>query len=179
MRFLDNPPPPPWEVAVAPATDGGGMMPRALGGLALVVALAAYAAEPSPPAPPAQERAMTNPSAYFEIPVTDMDRAVAFYGALLGTDFERETVDGYEMALFPYDETGHGASGALARGDVYVPSLNGPIIYFSVADIDAALARARMLGAEILYDRKEVSPGTFVAEVRDSEGNRLALIERN
>ena len=121
---------------------------------------------------------MTNPSAYFEMPVTDMDRAVAFYSALLETDFERETVDGYGMVLFPYDENGHGASGALAKGDVYVPSLNGPIIYFSVADLDATLARARALGADILYARKEVGPGTFVAEVRDSEGNRLALIER-
>jgi uncharacterized protein len=122
---------------------------------------------------------MTNPSAYFEIPVNDMDRAVAFYSELLGTDFERETVDGYEMALFPYDEHAHGASGALAMGDVYVPSRNGPIIYFSVLDIDAALARAQRLNAPILFEKKEVSAGTFVAEVGDSEGNRIALIERN
>jgi uncharacterized protein len=120
---------------------------------------------------------MANPSHYFEIPVTDMDRAIAFYSAVLGTDFDRQTVDGYEMALFPHDPEAPGASGALAKGDVYNPSQNGPIIYFTVADIDAAIARAQALGAPILFAKKEVAPGVLVAEVRDSEGNRMALIQ--
>jgi hypothetical protein len=119
-----------------------------------------------------------NPVSYFEIPVTDMDRAAAFYADVLQTDLERAVVDGYDMALFPPNAMGPGASGALAKGDVYVPSLHGPIIYFTVSDIDAALSRARIRGAELLFAKKEISEGTFVAEVRDSEGNRMALIQR-
>ena len=119
--------------------------------------------------------AAPNPVPYFEIPVTDLDRAVAFYSAVFGYDFTRETVDGYEMALFPYDPNGHGASGALAKGDVYVPSKTGPILYFRVADIDSVLARAAAQGGKILYPKKSIGDLGFVAEFEDSEGNRIAL----
>lgn len=116
-----------------------------------------------------------NPIAYVEMPVTDMDRAIAFYADVLGFDFERQTIDCYDMALFPAAEGAPGASGALVKGDVYVPGKNGPIVYFRVADIDAVLKRARARGAKILYDKKDVGAFGYVAEVEDSEGNRIAL----
>jgi predicted enzyme related to lactoylglutathione lyase len=109
---------------------------------------------------------------YFEIPVTDMDRALAFYEAVFACEFERVDVDGYDMALFPQAE---GASGALAKGDVYVPAKSGPIIYFSVSDIDAVMARAVSAGGEVLYEKKDVGQNGFVAEFQDTEGNRIAL----
>ncbi|WP_066647360.1 MULTISPECIES: VOC family protein [Sphingomonas] len=116
-----------------------------------------------------------NPIAYVEIPVMDLDRATAFYADLLGLDFERQTIDGYDMAMFPATEGAAGASGALVKGDVYVPGKTGAIVYFRVADIDAVLKRARARGAKILYDKKDVGAFGFVAEIEDSEGNRIAL----
>lgn len=118
---------------------------------------------------------MANPVGYFEIPVTDMDRAVAFYTAVLGVSLERAVVDGYDMALFPAADGAPGATGALARGDVYVPSRNGPILYFSVDDVVAVLARAVAHGGVVLYPRKAVEGVGFVGEFQDSEGNRIAL----
>ncbi|WP_374128082.1 VOC family protein [Sphingomonas sp. 28-62-11] len=117
----------------------------------------------------------SNPIAYVEIPVTDLDRAVAFYTAVFGFALERQTIDGYDMALFPAAEGATGASGALVKGDVYVPGKTGPIVYFGVADIDAVIARAKAHGAKILYDKKDVGAFGFVAEIEDSEGNRIAL----
>lgn len=122
------------------------------------------------------EPASVNPIAYVELPVHDLDRATAFYAALLGLTFERERIDGYEMALFPAQAGAEGISGALVRGDVYVPAKTGAIVYFRVAEIDATLARARTLRAKILYEKKAIGPAGFVAEVEDSEGNRIALI---
>lgn len=145
---------------------------------ALLVAMAVAACAPpqlSTNADPIQDQAMANPVLYFEIPVTDMDRAVAFYQAVFGYDFTRETVDGYDMALFPFAEGGPGATGALAKGDVYVPSLNGPILYFRVDDIDAILAAAAAQGGQVLYPKKDIGDLGFVAEIQDSEGNRIAL----
>lgn len=118
---------------------------------------------------------MANPVYHFEIPVTDMDRAVRFYEAVLGVTLTRRTVDGYEMAFFPRADGAPGASGALAKGDVYVPSKTGALVYFDVADIDPVLARATALGAKVLYPKTDIGEGGFVAEVEDSEGNRLAL----
>jgi hypothetical protein len=123
-------------------------------------------------------RAMGNPVHYFEIPVTDMDRAVRFYESVFGKQLTRTTVDGYEMALFPAAEGAAGASGALAKGDAYVPAKAGPILYFSVADIDPVLSRATMAGATILYPKKAIGDLGHVAEFEDSEGNRIALHAR-
>jgi uncharacterized protein len=118
---------------------------------------------------------MQHPSSYFEIPVTDMDRAIEFYENVLGTSLERKTIDGYEMALFPYSEGAPGATGALAKGDVYRPSKEGAIIYFHVDDIESAVEKATKTGKPILYPVKDLGEAGFVAEVEDSEGNRLAL----
>jgi predicted enzyme related to lactoylglutathione lyase len=118
---------------------------------------------------------MSNPVFHFEIPVTDIDRAVAFYEAVFGYTLTRQLVDGYEMAFFPRPDGQPGASGALAKGDVYRPSHDGAVIYFDVSDIDAVLARASARGSRVLYPKKDIGEAGFVAEIEDSEGNRIAL----
>lgn len=118
------------------------------------------------------------PAVYFEIPATDLDRAIAFYEALLGVTIERATIDGHPMGLFPEVQEGEGISGAIASGESYRPSLDGTRIYFKVADLRATLAKARSLGSEVLYPATQVAPDILVAEFKDPEGNRVALIER-
>jgi uncharacterized protein len=116
-----------------------------------------------------------HPVFYFEIPVTDMDRAVVFYEEIMGLKLDRQIVDGYEMALFPFADGAPGATGALAKGDVYQPSKDGAIIYFQVHDIKSTVEKAQRLGRPILYPIKDVGDAGFVAEIEDTEGNRLAL----
>ena len=117
-----------------------------------------------------------NPVAHVEIPATDLERAMRFYGAVFGVSFaEIVNLHGSRMARFPFEDGREGASVALAEGDVYVPTLNGAVVYFTVDNIDAALARAEAAGSEILFQRSAVGDGVFVAEIRDSEGNRIAL----
>ncbi len=118
---------------------------------------------------------MINPVHYFEIPVTNMSRAIVFYARVFEVSLQRETIDGYDMALFPYADGSAGASGALAQGDVYVPSKTGTIVYFKVTDIDSVLARAVESGGKVLYAKKDIGAAGFVAEIEDSEGNRIAL----
>lgn len=116
---------------------------------------------------------------YLEIPVSNIERAVDFYEFVFGVDLERVVVDGYEMAHFPTLGDGKGADVTLAQGDVYIPSKTGAIIYFHVPDIDAVMIRAAERGAETLYAKKKVAPGTWVAEFEDSEGNRVALSQKS
>jgi uncharacterized protein len=138
--------------------------------LVLGLALVLTGCAPDTPRP-----AMINAVVHFEIPVTDMDRAVRFYEAVFGLKLTRETVDGYDMAMFPRIDGALGASGALAKGDVYVPSQAGPILYFDTTDIDATLARAVAAGGSVLYPKKSIGANGWVAEFADSEGNRIAL----
>lgn len=118
----------------------------------------------------------TNPVVYFEIPVNDLERAEKFYSAVFNFSFDKEVIDHYEMALFPFEEKNSGITGALAKGDVYKPSKNGVIIYFKTENIEVTLNQVIQHGGKILYPKKnDEKYGFAVAEFEDSEGNRIAL----
>lgn len=114
--------------------------------------------------------------AHVEIPVLDIERAMRFYGAVFGVNFaEIVTIHDNKMAYFPFVEGKDGASGALAQGETYVPTKDGAIIYLGVKDIDDVLERAVRRGSEILFPKTPVDDTLFVAEIADSEGNRIAI----
>ncbi|MGH1519302.1 VOC family protein [Chryseobacterium sp. JK1] len=120
----------------------------------------------------------SNPVVYFEIPVNDLKRAEKFYSAVFNFTFEKEIIDQYEMAMFPFEEKKSGITGALAKGDVYKPSKYGIIIYFKTKNIDETLDTVLLNGGKILYPKKiDEKYGFAVAEFEDSEGNRIALHE--
>ena len=116
-----------------------------------------------------------NPVVYFEIPVTDMDRAVIFYSAVFNFSFEKEIIDGNEMALFPFAENSLGISGALAKGEIYKPTKDGALIYFKTDNIDESLLLVTKNNGLILYPKTSNDDLGFVAEFQDTEGNRIAL----
>jgi uncharacterized protein len=49
-----------------------------------------------------------NPVSYFEIPVTNMHRAMHFYKAIFGYELERGVIHGNDMAFFPSTQEGVG-----------------------------------------------------------------------
>ena len=120
----------------------------------------------------------SNIGAYFEIPVTDMNRAINFYQSLLGIALERGSIHGYDMAFFPFENDGAGISGALCKGDVYKPSIDGSFIYLFTNNIDEVLSKAVELGSEILFEKTDAG-NCFVAEIKDTEGNRICFTTRH
>jgi predicted enzyme related to lactoylglutathione lyase len=121
---------------------------------------------------------ISNPVVYFEIPVTDIDRAIKFYKAVFQFDFNKENIDNNEMALFPFVDENSGISGALAKGEIYKPTKDGVVIYFKTENIDETLKLATSNGGQILYPKTDNGIG-LVAEFEDSEGNRIALYQTN
>ena len=120
-----------------------------------------------------------NPVVYFEIPVLDLTRASDFYSKVFETTLTKDNVDGYQMAFFETLGDSFGATGALVVGDVYIPSHQGCFLYFGVESIDETVARALEHGGSVLYPKKSNGDLGFVAEIQDSEGNRIALHEEN
>jgi predicted enzyme related to lactoylglutathione lyase len=57
------------------------------------------------------------------------------------------------------------------------PSLDGPLVYLNAAPwLDAVLSRAAELGARVLLPRLELPRDIgFIAQIVDSEGNRIGL----
>jgi predicted enzyme related to lactoylglutathione lyase len=130
------------------------------------------------PAPTGRSQAMqVNPGSYFEIPVADLDRAIRFYSAVFGCEFSRETIHGNEMAMFPSHPDRPGIPGALSKGEIYVPSKTGSLIYLNVESIDQALERVVAVGGSVLFPRTKAGEYGLVAEFEDSEGNRVALFQ--
>lgn len=121
----------------------------------------------------------SNPVVYFEIPVNDIDRAIKFYQSVLQFDFEKEEIDGNQMALFPFVEKNSGISGALAKGEIYKPTKDGVVIYFKTENIDETLKLVVANGGKILYPKTSNGDLGSVAEFEDSEGNRIALHQSN
>ena len=118
-----------------------------------------------------------NPVVYFEIPVLDLTRASDFYSKVFETTLTKDNVDGYQMAFFETLGDSFGATGALVVGDVYIPSHQGCFLYFGVESIDETVARALEHGGSVPYPKKSNGDLGFVAEIQDTEGNRIALHE--
>jgi predicted enzyme related to lactoylglutathione lyase len=114
---------------------------------------------------------------YFEIPVSDLDRAMAFYSAVLDVSFERTEIHGHPMALFPDVHQPGRVSGALASGHPYSPADAGVLVYLAVSSISAALERIEQLGGRCVFPKTSTGDFGYVAEFIDSEGNRIALME--
>jgi predicted enzyme related to lactoylglutathione lyase len=120
---------------------------------------------------------MRNVAAYFEIPVTDLDRAISFYAKLLNCEFTQDTIHGNKMAFFPLNNGQPGISGGLCQGEIYKPSLKGTLIYLATDDIDESLGRLSRMNAEILFPKTSAGEWGEVAEFKDCEGNRVALFQ--
>jgi predicted enzyme related to lactoylglutathione lyase len=71
---------------------------------------------------------MNNVINWFEIAVTDMDRAIAFYEPVMQVALKREAMECAELAVFPHEDPATG--GALAKFDGITPSPQGHSIEF-------------------------------------------------
>jgi uncharacterized protein len=120
-----------------------------------------------------------NPVVYFEIPVTDMERAITFYTAVFNFDFEKTMIDDNEMAYFPFFENADGITGALAKGETYKPTKNGTLVYFRTENIAVTLKLVLQNGGKILFPETSNGDLGSVAEFEDCEGNRIALHMKN
>jgi len=119
-----------------------------------------------------------NPVGWIEVPVNDIERAQKFYSEYFGYKMDRKPDHmGYEVCWFPMDE-GYGAAGMLIKGNSYVPSHEGSLLYFTAPNggtVADGLAKAKTMGQKILVPLTDIGEHGFYACIEDSEGNRIAI----
>ena len=117
----------------------------------------------------------TNPVNWFEIPVHDLERAKQFYEIVFGFQLSLNEMGLMKMAWFPMSQGGGGATGTLMKSEDYKPSRTGTLVYFSVTDIEATLAKVGANGGQTLMPKTGIGEHGFIAHFQDCEGNRVAL----
>ncbi len=112
---------------------------------------------------------------WFEIPVTDIERAMKFYSTVMAVELHKMTMDYTTMAMFPA-EKGE-VSGAIVSGQGYEPSMTGTLVYLKGGDdLAVPLARVEAAGGKILVPKTDIGSGFgFFAIFTDTEGNKVGL----
>jgi predicted enzyme related to lactoylglutathione lyase len=109
---------------------------------------------------------------WIDIPVADLDRANAFYAAVLGISVTPQQFEEFNFSVLEHKE-GNGGCLVPMPNDV---SDKGIIIYLNVAGrLRDAVAKTQKLGGKVLEPVHAIGPHGFRALILDSEGNRVAL----
>ena len=118
-----------------------------------------------------------NPVGWFEIYVDDLDRAQAFYEAVLKVTISTipSTVPGLTMRALPMTTERYGAGGALVKMDGMTAGGNSTIVYFHCNDCADAESRVDAAGGRIIRSKFAIAENGFIALVLDSEGNLIGL----
>jgi predicted enzyme related to lactoylglutathione lyase len=117
---------------------------------------------------------MSNAIHWFEIFVTDLDRATRFYEATMAIQLRREDFGGKPTAVFPGAQTGVG--GALVRDGGRAPGGEGTLVYLDAnGKLDACLERVLAAGGTVVLPRTDIGDPGFIATIRDTEGNLIGL----
>ena len=119
-----------------------------------------------------------NPFGWVEIPALDLARAQTFYQKVFAYQFETLEMGPTMMAMFPFDHTQSNCSGALVKGDYYVPVKQGILVYFSVEDVAPTLQSIQKAGGKLIQEKMSIGEHGFIGLFEDSEGNRLGLHSR-
>ncbi|WP_421889459.1 VOC family protein [Marinoscillum sp.] len=115
----------------------------------------------------------------FEIPATDLSRAVNFYQAILNVNIEKMEMPGMEMGIFPYER--QLVTGVIVKGDGYNPSADGVTIYLNGGDnLQIILDKVEKSGGKIIVSKTpHADESGFFAMFLDTEGNKMGLHSPN
>lgn len=119
------------------------------------------------------QSAMVHSAVWFEIPVSDFDRARSFYGTVLGSPLALEEGGPNPMAMFP------GQGDDAVRGHIYPGKPAAPgtgiTIHLSVKDgLEEAMGRVAPAGGQVVSPIISIPAGRFVYCL-DPDGNSFGL----
>lgn len=118
---------------------------------------------------------MSHSFVWVDIPVLDLERAIKFYSAVLGSPVTQEGGPGFSFGIFAHGNDD--VAGCLySPDDDNAPSPRGPLVYLNAEGrLTAAVGAVVAQGGRIVQAAHQIGPYGFRAIVLDCEGNRVAL----
>lgn len=123
----------------------------------------------------------TNVLTWFEIPVSDIDRAKKFYETILDIKMIKRGDGENEGVFFPFNPdivqaTSGRVTGVLSKSAKNAPSDKGTVVYINASPrIQTVLDKVVPAGGRIIEPKQSFGPVGFIAVILDSEGNRIGL----
>lgn len=117
-----------------------------------------------------------SPIAWFEIVLQDFEGGCEFYSKAFNVEFQKQTMDQMQMAIFPYEPNQTG--GALVSSPCYNDHIAGPgtsIIYLNCESVTAQLDKIVLLGGKVIFPVTQIGENGFIAGFEDSEGNHIGI----
>ena len=121
--------------------------------------------------------APANVVCWFEIPVTDMDRATKFYNAVLKTELRRNDAGPNPMADFPTADQS-GVSGHIYPGKPAASGSGATIHLVSPDELEHAMARVTENGGQVVSPVIPIPVGKFFYAL-DPAGSSIGLFPYN
>jgi uncharacterized protein len=113
-----------------------------------------------------------NRAVWFDVPVTNMDRAITFYSAVLAVRVDKESFGDTSIGVIEHHD---GNGGCLVNDEAEIGA-GGVLIYLNVdGRIRDAVEKVLPHGGTVVKPVHSIGPHGFRAVVLDSEGNRVAL----
>ena len=115
----------------------------------------------------------------FEIPATDISRAITFYQDILEIQIEKVSMPGMEMGVLPYED--QMVTGIIVKGEDYQPSAKGVTIYLDGGDnLQTILDKVENQNGKVLVPKSPLADESgYFALFLDSEGNKIGLHSPN
>lgn len=115
----------------------------------------------------------------FEIPATDITRAINFYQSILDLKIEKMEMPEMQMGILPYEE--QLVTGVIVQAEGYKPSAEGVTIYLNGGDnLQVIIDKVEKNGGKVLIPKTlHADESGYFAIFLDSEGNKIGLHSPN
>ncbi|TXF90010.1 VOC family protein [Neolewinella aurantiaca] len=119
-----------------------------------------------------------NPVGWFDIHVSNMDRAKKFYETVFSTQLVDFPIEWGRQAAFPSDHGGLNISGALVEKEGMAAGGNNTVVYFVSEDCSTEENRVEEAGGKVVRPKMSIGEFGFVSILQDTEGNIIGLHSR-
>lgn len=119
-----------------------------------------------------------NPVGWFDIYVSDLERAKKFYETVFQTKLTDLPMEWGKQALFPSDPDGANISGALVEKENRTPGASDTMVYFASDDCAIETSLVAAAGGQVISPKMAIGEFGFIAIVSDTEGNTIGIHSR-